>query len=390
LTIFMLGVVACPPVLLAAEQVEERSTPQKCSSDSAAEHSTLGSDAGPSVCIAHELDNRHSEGVVWSSDGSKLAAFGDFGTRLTIWKNDGEVLRTFSRPQGYYPNPSGLAFVSQDRQLVVPPVSIRNEAVAFDVIDLNDGAIVHEAMGDHQNRQNNVNSIRAVAVSPDRFAIAVVFGYALANQPATIYSTKDWSKIVALPNPTSVLWNALKAQSTPSSVAFSRDGKMLAIGAGNQMAIYDWRTARLIRTIEPVSTSSIPSFSPDGQFIAVAGNRWIEIKHDPGDEKVTTPVQHETAIQVFRIFDGTLAAAFPTPLPFLFWMEWSPDGDLIAVRMDAGRDSTLLLWKPFDESVRPSRYVMQPDGVTLAFSPNGKYLPIDNDRFLTICSVSMR
>ncbi len=41
-------------------------------------------------------------GIAWSPDGARLAAYNDWGTRVTVWDRDGQVVQTWRRGLRFY------------------------------------------------------------------------------------------------------------------------------------------------------------------------------------------------------------------------------------------------------------------------------------------------
>jgi len=329
-------------------------------------------DAKPStLCVLLEVPNLHSKGVVWNSDGSKFASFSQMGALITIWNLDGSVFRQILRPKGFYPF-KGLAFVNHDRQIVTPPVSSQENAEAFHVVDIESGETVHKELGRYPNLADNVNRINGLAMSADQTVMATVSGYA-KHQPVGIYLTKDWLHIGDLSDS--------NLNDEPITAVFSPDGSILAVGTGlGDVFVYNWRERRLVRKFESFGVGSIITFSPDGNLIAIATgalNQQVRLENN-----VFVNIEREKAIRVFRISDGKSVSIYPTSLPEIVDIAWSPNGDFIAIIVDGWK--TLRLWKPFAPTERPETLALNPDAIALSFSPSGRVLAVDNDRVVTL------
>jgi WD40 repeat protein len=118
-----------------------------------------------------------------------------------------------------------------------------------------------------------------------------------------------------------------------SSIAFARDGKIVAIGQGEtKIVLRDVKTGQAIRTIEvpPRNGTGSLAFSPDGHTLAVAGRS----SRDPGD------AHHP--VRLLDAATGKEVAAFKGHERFVHAVAFSPDGrSLLSVSADA----TGLIWK---------------------------------------------
>jgi len=258
----------------------------------------------PELQVIQELPRPgDTYGVIWSSDGTKLAAFtngptanvlGTFlmpspgGNLLTIWNSDGQILREIRRPDGFFTVDDKPAFVAGDREIVTPPPFTSTD-LAFSVFDVSTGEVVREISGPSPERlgANNraFNAARIIVASPDQTILAAVLGHSVPA-PLVLYSTRDWSKLATLQKEGVQLTD-------PRACAFSSDGKFLAVSRlDGRVLIYEVETRRVIQTIEPfsglISTPNTMSFSPDGATIAV-GAGFL------GDKRVERTVGSDSA-----------------------------------------------------------------------------------------------
>ncbi|MEV4743569.1 helix-turn-helix domain-containing protein [Streptomyces sp. NPDC049555] len=150
---------------------------------------------------------------------------------------------------------------------------------------------------------------------------------------------------------------ALGARVMPRQVAFSPDGRTLAVGdAKGAVSLWDVRSHRLVATLAGASEAVTGlAFAPDGRTLAGAGADGSVHLWDTSTRRTEAILSgHDRAV---------LALAF------------SPDGRSLAT---AGADRTTRLW---DVASRRSEVVVSGDTdetFTLAFSPDGRTLAKGN------------
>jgi WD40 repeat protein len=258
----------------------------------------------PNLQLLQELERpATTTSVMWSSDGSKLAAYtvtpaGSISGRLlTIWNADGQVLREIEPPEAFFFGADPLAFVAGDKEIVTTPW-LNSNKLAFLVFEVESGALVREIEGPRPDGYRQDNGAMALAASPDEAVVAVVFGF---NRPQAVglYSTRDWSKLATLEE---------TAAGLPRLVAFSPDGKYLAVAelVGGKVLIYDLTSRHVVQTLDPfpepgLGVLSTMAFSPDGSLIAFGIAREVEVAVD-------------APVRVFHLKDGSSAASYPQPV----------------------------------------------------------------------------
>jgi WD40 repeat protein len=290
--------------------------------------------------------------VVWSSDGTKLAAgslegpFAPFniqnpyGKVITIWDSSGHVVRQIQRETAFFDFHDTFAFVSDDTQLVTPPVLSANGA--FALFDVGTGELVREVPGPHPGEPHNVNGAMGFVASPDESILAATFR---RHQPAAIYSTQDWNK-------RRDLW-------IRSPIAFSRDGKVLAANevsrdiapseVNRYVVVYDLDTNRIVREIDAfpdrVSATSAIAFSPDGSLIALGSSGTHGVDRSADGRVRWIPLNNSnSSLRVFDLDNRTFRAAYGNSAAITSGLAWSTDGHFI-VFMTGGR--VLHIWNPF-------------------------------------------
>ena len=130
-------------------------------------------------------------------------------------------------------------------------------------------------------------------------------------------------------------------QQNMGGIAFSPDGRLLAVSSDPRIDLYDCETGQLLRTSSTVGGSTCIAFSPDGLRIASVGNDGIVSLVDPLTGKVV--------FQLRGLAPGRRRIMPPTPACFLrLTVERSPpptgmaastsgtedDNDVVNTRLD--------------------------------------------------------
>ena len=126
-----------------------------------------------------------------------------------------------------------------------------------------------------------------------------------------------------------------------------------------EMKVFD-RTGNIVATPGPLGVYQDPRFSPDGKSIVVT----VE---DPRSEKHDIWVYPALGGQPTRITFG----------PNAFWAAWSPDGKEIAYSMDDGSGFSIRRRSLDGQKPEEIVYRGKGSGVTLDWSPDGKYLSLN-------------
>ena len=146
-------------------------------------------------------------------------------------------------------------------------------------------------------------------------------------------------------------------------VRFSKSGKYLAnVTNGGSVKIWNVGSGKLVRIL-PYSSKF--DFSPDDQFIACVASQPM-----PGDTRDDVKKRYD--VQVYDLQKGKLVKTFVsddhTDESWVLWIEFSPDGSLVAA---ANWDGTIKLW---DFSTGELLKTVKHEGGThsVVFAPNGK------------------
>jgi len=202
----------------------------------------------------------------------------------------------------------------------------------------------------------NIKSALAVAVCLALCLPAAAQGPAPAKQPLAF-------PILVAPagNPQAPSLDAVVSFGPPvplSALAFSPDGKTLAVGGYQEVLLWDLAGAKLAKRIGVGQISDFVrgvAFRNNGQWLAVAEG---------------TPYG-AGAVKVFDVNSGQPARAFQEPKDAVFTVTISPDGKLLAA---GGADNIARVW-----SVDENKMVGELKGHTAwvlgaSFSADGKFL----------------
>lgn len=148
-----------------------------------------------------------------------------------------------------------------------------------------------------------------------------------------------------------------------AAVAFSPDGKRLAVGTYGRVTVWDLTTAKPAKVLTNVLGSvNDLKFSPDGKSLAVAGGQ----PSARGD------------LRLFDTMDWKLSASLGGHLDTVSGIAWSPDGTKLA---SASFDKTVRLWDAKSVKLLHT-FTGHSDFVYgIAFGPNGDwYATASKDR----------
>jgi WD40 repeat protein len=308
-------------------------------------------------------------GIAWSSDGTKLAAYSEFGNLVTIWDAaSGKVVQELHRPGVVDQNV--LAFVARDGELVTPNAHPGDNSIAFSVFDVASGRVIRDLPGPEPGAERYTNSARVLAASPDGSLLGVAPG-GWNNWLFALYSTQTWQQVAVLPGDRKIRQDTHDlgelSKHWVTHAVFSADGKVLVASYGEDIALYEVPSLRLLRRF-PVSLPSEGiawvSFNPDASLVAI------------GTGGILAPAPKER-VRIFRTSDGEKVDAYPhsgTVPDFIMSGGWSPDGRLIAFVTTLSRTNQLHVWNPSQPS--DTGHFIRLNAANVAFSPDGKHLAV--------------
>ena len=185
-----------------------------------------------------------------------------------------------------------------------------------------------------------------------------------------------------------------KENSSPTSIAFSPDGKYLAAGsrleAGTGASVWNLASSEEVMRVSSQAPVEDLDFSPDGKYLATASTNRTASVWDVATSKELVRVDHADLVTSVTFSpDGRYLATASYDNTARIWdlatggeeisrmiheepvneAVFSPDGKYLAT---ASQDNTVRVWDPYstDEFVD----LFHPDVRTFAISPDGEYL----------------
>jgi hypothetical protein len=179
------------------------------------------------------------------------------------------------------------------------------------------------------------------------FALLAVAGGALARDasaPSKLFDPAGFGLLRTIP-----------PGGDPNGIAFSSDGKHLALGIGNGAVIYDTETWREVRRLEgqPNVIVSV-AWSPDGRTLAAGGQ--------------------EGAVTLWDLSTGAIRRTLEGHTAYVGAIAFSPDGRTLVT---GSHDGSVRIWDPEEGRERRVLMAQGPAGaLCAAYSRDGRRLAV--------------
>lgn len=155
-----------------------------------------------------------------------------------------------------------------------------------------------------------------------------------------------------------------------SAVAFTPDGKQLAVGGHGHVVLWDLAVGRPIRELDTVGTVHAIAYNADGSRLATAGG----LAARAGE------------VRVFETQNWQLVATLPEHGDVVYDLDFSPDSKLLAT---ASFDKTVKVWTLTDSRPIQTLKGHSDFAYRVAFTPDGKRLVSSSkDRSIKVYSTS--
>jgi WD40 repeat protein len=211
-------------------------------------------------------------------------------------------------------------------------------------------------------------------------------------QPLAVISPENADQVVQL---------ARWGRGTANGVAFSPDGRLLAVASSLGVYLYDAETLEEVRFIETHAYVRGVAFSPDGATLAsgsgdvrlwrVADGRLLRTLEARGgvvsvafspDGATLASGSFDSPVQLWRVADGRLLRTLEGHTGPVWSLAFSPDGATLASTggsSEWSEDNTVRLWRVADGSLLRTLEGHTGGVNSVAFSPDGATLASGSD-----------
>lgn len=275
--------------------------------------SNAAAQSRPAIIWSHqEPDNTtHNGAIAYSPDGRLVASGRADSNDVHIWDaSNGALIRTLN---GQDNNANVIKF-SPDSQYLATGTGQPGQGLSLNLWRVSDGVRLVGRIAAF------TNGTIGLSFSPDGQFLAASGFHATGYK---IYHVPDMSEVGTFGNfdPT------LGYNARIFSIAYSRDGQFIAVGATRGIYLRnaaDGSLVRIISTDYPTAmTTQSVAFSPNGTEIA-AGVTVANANSGPY-------TCYDCSIKLFRVSDGALLHTYNDPSLLIFpKVDFSPDGKVIA------------------------------------------------------------
>lgn len=321
----------------------------------------------------HITTDDSANSVAFSPDGAILAVTFARGS-VQLWDvSSSNLLDTLEQNTG---RAGGSVLFSPDGSFLF---SGSGDAV-IRMWQISDGKLIRTFRGSHEYYNHEMTN--SMSISPDGSLLVTTDGY-----------EKIWIWRVT----TGELVHTLEG----NRVAFSPDGKVLAVGKGyysDDLVVMFWRVFdwTLINSFEGHRGVFLSmTFSPDGTMILIndswrqaklwdisnqsvsecfqCGERHFDVLLFSPDGSTLTTLDWNGVLQVWNILDGMLLHSFNEHLGTVTSVTFSPDGRFLA----SNSPSTVSVWRLSDSTLASNATYKEYNDLSplrMAFSPGNKFL----------------
>jgi WD40 repeat protein len=351
-----------------------------------------------------EIKRLHVKGAInaiaWNKDGSRLAALSLYGSTITVWetKNWG-IINEFHRSGGSYSNNS-FAFLSDGSLITAAPLGdYKKDPFHPDSVNLPAPFNKYETLEIFSLIQWNpetgmpVRYIPDLGFPPKDVSIKITDTFTLSrdgsmiaasnNLDVLLYETSHGSLVRKLLIPristAKMIWNENRRKpldipsslrDRPYSLAFSPDGKELAVGTTHGMVhFFSVKDMTLRSSLEAypggLFMCNAIAYSPDGRFIATGKAYSSDLTES---DKITTDVWRVSDHKKIASLEGEVETIAGVEMPSsVRSLSWSSKGDTLVV----ADGYSLRIWQ-ISESGKELLFVQKLSGIySTGYSPQG-------------------
>jgi WD40 repeat protein len=276
--------------------------------------------------------------LAWFPDGKRIVSAAEDGT-IRLWDaTTGEALGVLDGHVGevfgmaLYPNGKWLASCGRDRTFRLWDLE---QGKSLAVLKDEDNSVVAAAFS-ADGKQLASGGYRGVVFLRDpasgrileeiEIKVGAIASLAFAPDGTNIAALGDHSGGLLLRDLVTKKATEIPVEHGGSSVAYSPDGKLLAVGCDETLLLLDTATRRVVKTLPGHANSrGCVAFSPDSRYLASVSDGCGAIGN--------------RSIRIFELASGTEIHPFRRDLP-IFAAAFSPDGSKLVI---GGADATALV-----------------------------------------------